>query len=313
MNTITYQLKIEGLATPAGTITVRALVQLLQGLTDCAQHGLRLAIEGASIKSGRPPAWLEKAVDLTVSGLEKGSTVLDIEASTLGEVLGPELQQQDFWMKPPAPEDTAFSVIARSVRDTTAEILESDYYDAGVLRSLLNLRPFLKTEAKAVQLVSAGRPHECFVLTMAEMEKVERLKTCMHDPQAFIDSGHLDAIQHSRKRFQLVLPEGQVIPGRIDEQLMNAESLREFWGRDVTVKGTVHFKPSGAVQLLEAQLIKGKEPGEELFAEVPRAQTEAQIATEALQTSGRKDWLGTLWAKWPGDEPVEEILEALKR
>ncbi len=313
MNTVRYKLKIEGLATPDGTISVRALLELLRGLTECAERGLRLAIEGASIKSGRPPAWLDKAVDLTVSGLERGSTVLDLEAPTLGEVIGPELRQQDFWVSPPAPEDTALSFVARSVHDTTAENLESDYYDAGVLRSLLNLKPFLRSEARSVQLTARGRPHEHVVLTMAEMEKAERLKIRTADPQATIVSGHLDAIQHSRKRFQLVLPEGHPIPGRIDEEFITTESLRQFWGKEVTVKGTVHFKPSGKVQLLEAQLIKLKEQGEEVFAKAPQVQTEAASAGEAFQSPGKKDWLKDIWGKWPGDESVEEILEGLRR
>jgi len=313
MNVVKYQLKVEGLATPEGTISARALVELLQRVTECAERALRLALEGASIKSGRPPSWLEKAVDLTVSGLEPGSTVLDIEAPALGEVIGTELQQQDFWLTPPAAEDTALSLVAKSVRDTTAENLESDYCDAGVLAGLLGFKPFLKPDGRSIEFRCDGRPHEDVRLTMAEMEKVERLKVRTPDPQAFIISGHLDAIQHSRKRFELVVPEGQVIPGRIDEEFLTAESMREFWGREVTVRGTVHFKPSGRVQLLEARLIKAKDLGEEVFAEAPRVQTEAEFAAEAFQAADRRDWLRDIWGKWPGDEPVEEILRELKR
>jgi len=313
MKSVSYQLRINGLATPDGTISVRALMELLRGLTESAERGLRLAIEGVSVKSGRTPGWLEKAVELTVSGLEKGSTVLDVEAQLLGDVIGSELQQQDFWVTPPGPEDTALSLFARSVTDTTAENLESDYYDAGVLRSLLGFKPFLKTMADSVELIAPGRPRENVTLTMAEMEKAERLKVRTPEPQAFIVAGHLDAIQHSRKRFQLVLPETQVVPGRVDEEFMSTEDLRQFWGKKVTVKGTVHFKPSGRVQLLEAQMIRAAEPGEEVFAEMPQAQSEAEFASAAFGAVERKDWLQEVWGKWPGDEPVEEILLELKR
>ena len=48
----------------------------------------------------------------------------------------------------PAASDTAITLFARSVHDTTAENLESEYYDAGLLSSLLDLKPFFKTEAK---------------------------------------------------------------------------------------------------------------------------------------------------------------------
>jgi hypothetical protein len=238
---------------------------------------------------------------------------LDIEAPMLGEVIGTELQQQDFWLTPPAAEDTAISLVARSVRDATAEVLESDYYDAGVLKGLLGFKPFLKTEARSVELFCGDRSREHTVLTMAEMDKAERLKVRTPEPQAFIVSGHLDAIHHSRRRFELVVPEGQVIPGRIDEEFLTAESMRQYWGKEVTVKGTVHFKPSGRVQLLEAQLIKAKEPGEEVFAEAPHVQMEAEFVAEALQAAERRDWLKDIWGKWPGDEPVEEILTESQR
>ncbi|MBI2927892.1 MAG: hypothetical protein HYY24_19555 [Verrucomicrobia bacterium] len=313
MKSVKYQLRVEGLPTPDGTISVRALLELLRGLTECAERGLRLAIEGASVKVGRTPAWLDKAVNLVFSGLEKGSTVLDLEAPTLGDVLGAGLQQQDFWNQPPAPDDTALSLFAKSVRDTTAENLESEFYDAGVLRALLNLKPFFKSEAKSAELTAPGRPQEHVVLSMAGMEKAERLKTVTPDPQAFIVSGHLDAIKHSQKRFQLVLPEGKVIPGRINEEFMTAEALRQFWGKEVTINGIVHFKPSGKVQLLQAHLIKPKEHGEEIFGEVPAVQTEAEFVTNAFEPAEKRDWLKEVWGEWPGDESAEEILEGLNR
>lgn len=313
MNAVKYQLRVKGLSGPEGTIPVRTLLELLRGVIECSERGLRLLIEGASVKTGRPPAWLERAVDLTFSGLHKGSTVLEIEAPTLGDVLGKDLQQQDFWAKAPAASDTALSFFSRSVQDTTAENLESEYYDAGVLRGLLALKPFFKTEAKSVELSAKGRREEHVMLTMAEMEKAERLKVRTPDPQAFVVSGHLDAIQHSRKRFQLVLPNSQAIPGRVDEEYISAENLREFWGKDVTVKGTVHFKPSGRVQLLEAHVITLKAPGDEVFAEMPMVQTEVEFLSNTQQAAERKDWLKEVWDKWPGDEPIEELLAALKR
>jgi hypothetical protein len=314
MSAVKYQLKVKGLSTPDGTIPVRALLDLLRGITDCAEKGLRLAIEGASVKAGRPPAWLEKAVNLTFSGLEKGSTILDFEAPELGDVIGPVLHQQDFWVRAPLPTDTAITLFARSVHDTTAENLESEYYDAGLLSSFLDLKPFFKTEADSVELVAKGRPHENLTLGWSEMEKAERLKIRTPDSQAFLISGHLDAIQHSSRRFQLVLPGKQPIPGRINEEFLSAENLRQFWGTDVTIKGMVHFRPSGSIKLLEAHLIKQKENGEEVFEELPVFQTKAEfVRGAAIQAAEKKDWLKDVWGRWPGDETIEDLLEGLRR
>ena len=312
IDTVKYQLRVKGLRTPDGTISVRALLFLLHGITECAEKRLRLAIEGVSVQSGRPPNWLTSAVELRVTGLEKGSTILDLEAPTLGSAIGDQIKQQDFWIAPPDPKDTALTLLASSVQDTTAENPESDFYDAGVLKSFLSLKPFLKSEASSIELRSEGRPREDVMLTLQEMEKAERLRVRIPEPQSVVVSGQLDAIHHSTKQFQLALTDGQIIPGRINEEHLAAENMREFWGKEVTIRGTMHFKPSGRAQLLAAELIKLKEAGEELFQYVPRVQTEACFVSETTHDAERRDWLHDLWGKWPGDEPVEEILFGVK-
>lgn len=311
MKTVKYEIKLKGLVTPDGTISVKALLELMGSLTDCAERGLRLAVEGSSVKTGRTPAWLERAVDFTISGLKKGSTVLSLDAPQLGDVIGEELRQQDLWVTPPAPGDTALTLFAKSLHDTTKENLESDYYDAGVLKGLLAFKRFMKTDASAVEILAKSRPADRISLTSSALEKVERLKVKTPEPRAVIISGHLDAIQHSRRRFLLALPD-QTIQGRVDDKHLTAENLREYWGKKVTIKGIIHFKPSGKVQLLEAHMIKHKERGEEIFEEIPHAFTEAELFGETLHKSGKKDWLQKVWAQWPGDESIEEILQDLK-
>ena len=46
---------------------------------------------------------------------------------------------------------------------------------------------------------------------------------------------------------------------------------------------------------------------------MPQVQSEAEFASAAFGAVERKDWLQEVWGKWPGDEPVEEILQELKR
>lgn len=311
MKTVKYEIKLKGLATPDGTISVKALLDLMGSLTDCAERGLRLAVEGSSVKTGRTPAWLERAVDFTISGLKKGSTVLSLDAPQLGGVIGDELRQQDFWITPPSPGDTALTLFAKSLHDTTKENLESDYYDSGVLKGLLSFKRFMKTDVSTIEILSKARPADRISLTSSGLEKVERLKVKTPEPHAIIISGQLDAIHHSRRRFLLALPD-QTIQGRIDDKHLTAESLREYWGKEVTIKGIVHFKPSGKVQLLEAHVIKHKAPGDEIFAEMPQAFTDIELFGEVVQKPDRKDWLQKVWAQWPGDESIEEILQDLK-
>jgi hypothetical protein len=269
-------------------------------------------MEGASVRAGRPPAWLDKAVDLNFSGLEKGSTVLDIEAPTLGDVLGSDLQQPDFWAPAPAASDTALSLLSKSIRDATSGNLESQYYDAGVLSSLLSLKPFFKAEAQSVELISCERMEENVTFGLAEIEKAEQLKRGTPESRAFVVSGQLDAIHHSRRRFDLILADGQRIPGRVDEEFLTAEILRGYWGRPVTIKGIVHFKPSGKVQLIEAHALHPRDSGDDVFDQMPAAEEATELFNPATWRAGEPNPFHEVRGSWPGEESIEELLGALR-
>jgi len=280
-------------------------------LLGAAERGLCLAVEGTSVKRGRLPSWLSKSLDLTVTGIGKGSTVLNIEAPFLGVTAKDEIQQQDFWYVVPKPDDTAFTLLSRSVHDTTAELLDSDTYDSGILGSLLKFKPFLRGYAEMIELRCKSRPKEHFKLGEAELEKIQRLKAKTPGPRAVMVSGHFDAIEHSKRRFHLVLGNRESILGTIDTTHLSVEDMRQFWGKKVTIKGIAHFRPSGKPRLVEAQVIKLMEEGEEVFDVLPYVQTEASFLKEIRESTFPIGWLKDVWGKWPGDEPIDELLAAL--
>ena len=307
-----YQLRLKGLDTPSGTIPLKALEQLSTLVLEAAERGLRLAIEGNSVRPGRLPRWLSSSLNLTCTGLRKGSTVLSIEAPFLGVTANDEIQQQDLWYIVPRPEDTAFTLLSRSVHDTTAEVLDSDTYDRGILDSLLQFKPFLKGYADRIELLCKSRPDERFQIGEPELEKIQRLKAKIPEPRAYVISGYLDAIEHSKRRFRLVLSSGESIPGTIDPQFLSVEDMRQYWGKKATIKGIVHFRPSGKPRLIEAQVIKIMDEGEEVFDNIPHVQTDAAFLKETKEAAVQTGWLKEIWGKWPGDEPIETLLAALK-
>lgn len=314
MDSATYQLRVRGMAVPDGTITVRALLGILRSLVACAERSLRLAIEGHSTRPGKLPGWLEKAAELRLTGLEQGSTILDIEAPTLGAVASEQLRQPDFWVRTPEPQDTALTLVSHCIRDATTGGGDSDYVDAGILHALLGFRPFLKGQTATIELRGRDRPADDFALGRDEMQKAEVLEVRTPEPRVFLVSGQLDGIEHSRRRFDLILQDGRRVAGRIDEEFVSAEELRRHWGREVTVKGRFFFRPSGNVQLIEAQHIKATEPGEQVLKGLPPAQPLFSFEREAsAMASARSGWLAEVWAKWPGDEPIEDLLGDLKR
>jgi hypothetical protein len=74
----------------------------------------------------------------------------------------------------------------------------------------------------------------------------------------------------------------------------------------------VYFKPSGKVQLLEAQLIGAVEPGDEIFDEMPVADTTLEMFDTTHLKPGYISPFKEIRGTWPGDESIEQILEALR-
>lgn len=306
-----YQIRLQGLETAGGTIPLKALQEVCDLVLATAERGLRLAVEGNSIRPGRLPRWLSKSLELTVTGLAKGSTILNIEAPFLGSTAKEQIRQQDLWRVAPRPDDTAFTLLAKSVHDTTAGELESDSYDRGVLESLLEFKPFLKNYADIVELRCPTRPKEHFKLGDTELERIQKLKAKTPEPRAIMLAGQFDAIEHSKRRFHLVLGSGESVLGLIDPTYLGVEDMRQFWGKKATIKGIAHYRPSGKPRLIEAQIIKPMEEGDEIFSAVPQVQTESAFFKEMKEAEMNRGWLKEVWGKWPGDEPIEKLLAAL--
>ena len=314
IKSLRYQLRLKGLASASGTVPLKVLRDVCGLLVEVAERGLRLAVEGYSVKPGKLPSWLTKSLDLTVTGMKKGSTILNIEAPALGETAKEQIQQPDFWYTVPKPEDTAFTLLSKSIHDTTSEMLDSDAFDAGVLESLLRFKPFLRSSAEKVELRCVTRRREHFELGEHELDKIQRLKAKTPEPRAVVISGQFDVIEHNKKRFHLVLSNGELLLGTIDAAYLDVEQMRQFWGKRVTVRGIVHFRPSRRPRLIEAQVIRPMEEGEEVFEALPQEQTEVDLVKAAREKfEPQRGWLKEVWGKWPGDEPIEDLLSSLEK
>jgi hypothetical protein len=306
-----YKLKIKGLKTPSGTISILALKDLVDTLVETAERGLRLAVQGESVKRGPVPGWLARSLDFTITGLKKGSTTLTLEAPVLGETAEEQIQQQDLWYSKPSPKDTAISLVSRSVKDAVAEDLQSYSFDKGILDGLLLFEIFFKSYGDKLEVTAQGRPFENFSLSCSELQQVRALKQDTPEPSTFVITGKFDLIQHSRRKFHLVLSNGQVIPGVINPEILDVENMREFWGKRVTIKGLVHFNPGRKVRLFEAQSIKLAESGEEIFERVPKAPEPQLLFDVESPKLSAAPALEEIWGRWPGEESIDELLTAL--
>jgi hypothetical protein len=312
MNSRHYRLRLHGLDSPSGTIRARELHEVLSALLATSERAVRVAALGESASAGGKPGWLKASLDFVVTGISEGSTVLEIDAPCLGETALDQFSQQDFWIAAPRAEDTALSLAAAAVQEAGSPGMSGERFDAGVLSAVLKIGKVLPRTASVELLPGAGATGG-FHLDATAFERLEERKKQLPPPRAFVVSGTLDRIEHSRRRFVLVLPDSHRLAGRSHTEFLDLEQLRTLWGRKVTLEGMVHFKPNGTPRMMEARKLKPQEPGEEMFERMPGGL--AVLAEPELFPQLRPKAAGDpmkLWNTWPGEESVEELLAALK-
>jgi hypothetical protein len=247
-----------------------------------------------------------------LTGIGKGSTTLDILAPILGEVAADQIQQQDLWYTVPDPNDTALTILSRSIHDTLSTELESDRYDPGVLDSLLDFKQILGNEKIQFVLTSKERRKENFRIDLHRFERIQSLRQSTPDPQAVILNGFFDTIEHSTRRFQLTMKNGQVVKGRINESMVKIEQMRHLWGKQVTMKGTLHYMASGKPRLFEAEMIRPPLEGESIFDTLQPRIVLSEMLIQSKRELGNQSIVSEIWGGWPGQESLEELLIALK-
>lgn len=312
MKTVKYKLKIEGLKTPSGTISILALKDLADIFIENSERALRLAVEGTSLKKGQLPKWIRDAVDFNITGIGNGSTILSIEAPQLGEVAFDQINQQNLYLNLPHPNDTALTVFANSYNDATSEKYESDYYDKGLLTSLISFKVFINKYANSVEIESpVDKKVSRVKIDGQKLEIIQKLTASIPESRKIILSGIIDIIEHFAGRFKLNLENGEKIQGAIDKEYLDLEVMRNYWGKKVTVKGIADFRPNGTIRFIKADLIKPFDNSEKLFQEYMVFHEPQNTIYKISKSLPEIAPLKEIWGKWPGEESIDEILAAL--
>jgi hypothetical protein len=312
LKTIDYKVNILGLTNKKGSISISALKEITGALLKGSDRVLRLFIEGRSTKSGKNPDWLKKSLDFTITGIKAGSTVIELEAPVLEEAIPEQLIQRKSGVNSISPDDTALSMLSKSIADAYAENMESDYFDSGVLDALLSFNTIIKKYAKELKITSKTKAEDNFRISSEEIKTIKKIKIEPPGPHTIVIAGFFNLIEHSNRRFQLKLEDGISIEGIMDPLLVDSENMRELWGKKVTVKGKALYKPSGKLRSLEAQLVKSFESGDKILQKIPGARKRTKLTGELVtEKKSNQQALRKIWGKWPGDESIEELLALL--
>lgn len=288
-----------------------ALRDLLRVLVDGTRGAVRLRTEGRSFSRGTPPTWLARAADFDVLRLEEGSTVVPLHARPLAETAPGRFAQDDLFGS--ISKRSGLSLFEESLDLALEGEEETEVFDQPLLKRFQGFSRLLDHDIEAVEISSEESEDflkgGAMIVQAEKLQTIDRLIKKTPPPQRTRLVGKLDMIRHSDRLFCLKLESGQTVKG-VAESVTLAE-LKNRWGGNVVVHGTVSFRPSGTVLRIEAEAIEEADETSSMWSQIPKPVFHRLDIPTLRQEQGPRSGLKAICGQWPGDETDEEIAEAL--
>lgn len=280
-------------------------------ITPLVEGSLRMAIEGASVAHGRPPAWFQRASDIRFTAYDQqgDDTLIALEIPKIGDAAEELYKQIGLWETRPNPDDTGFEMLRHVVTEVAAENSESSFYDRQLLNRFAKMRKVFGSGIQAIQLADSGNTT---AVNRTLAETAARLGTITPPTRQVRVAGVLDMIRHSTRSFSVRIESGEEISG-VMESTESEDTLLGFFGKPVVVLGRAVYRPSGRLLRIDAMGLEDGTAASAVFSKVPPPQTIRPPAVTRLKLSeSGKRGVAAFFDTWPGDETDAEF-EALVR
>lgn len=314
MPPLTYQERVLRLQTGPDyrqRLPVEKCGRVMAYIPPLVEGSLRMAIEGASVAHGRPPAWFQRASDIRFTGYDKqgDDTLIALEIPTIGEAAEELYRQRGLWETRPNPEDTGFEMLRRVVTEVADENGESPFYDRQLLNRFAKMRKVFGAEIQAIQLADSGKPT---AVNRKVAETAARLGTITPPTWQVRVAGVLDMIRHSTRSFSVRIESGEEISG-VMESTESERTLVGFFGKRVVVLGRAVYRPSGRLLRIDAMGLEDGTGAPAVFSKVPPPQTIRPPAASRMKLSDAgKRGVSAFFDTWPGDETDADFVALVR-
>lgn len=298
------QIRLEGPGVTGTRVSGPMLRDLLHVLIEGSQRAVRVRTQGRSTARGSLPRWIAAATEFTVE-IKEGSTILEVDSPSLEEADPEEFQQARLFPEVdptrPAIDYLIESVAAASEGETGAKL-----YDRQLLHLFRDFRDVFRHGVSRVEFSSLDTEARVLGVEPSALKRFQEVEAMIPPPQHVNIAGVLDVIRHSDKTFGLVVGDDHV------KGIAEDADLKTLWGKQVLVSGTAHFAASGAIQRVEADIVRGASAEElDLFAVTPTPIGGSLPAREISRPQGPRSGLNAIFGRWPGDETDDQIFEEL--
>ena len=312
IKTKSYHLRLVGLRENDGEISAKTLQSILDALLVTAERATRLLVTGESLGRGIKPQWLKSSIDFKVTGLQPGSTVLELGAPLLGDAAPHVFAQRELWNELPSTDESALDVTSSAIKEALTTDSAGDRFDYSVLEAIQKFKSALSEDGSQLELTGKDNSGCRISLNNKMCDRLQERARNIPSPRAFIVSGFLEEVQYSSGKFRLLIDSGTKLLGMIDPKIIDIEILRSLWGNQTTIEGIVGFKSNGQPRFIKAQRVLRIQKGDSLFEELPFEEKEGSRSwVKNLDEHARNFDPLELADAWPGDESLEELMENL--
>lgn len=303
-----YEIKIEHAQEANGAIDLKRLTKIADGIRKVSEGALQIRLKGISLTRGRKKVSLQDALKVSLTGIKKGSTILCLETEKFEKTL--QSYQTDIFRaeaQAELPNETPISLFIKTFQNALTDDDHQDLLDKPLLRELKNLKKAFFNEEETMIFSNQGSLPD-LQLTQKDFKKIKVLEDEIPDPQHVVLNGVVELLQFSTLKVKIKTEEG-IVDGFLADDL-SSEDIASFWGKEVTITGTSHFKPRGK-SVIEIERVFEPGEGDSYFSKRPKSETVEMQLERQIREKGSNP-LAEIIGRWPGDETDEEFEQMLK-
>lgn len=303
-----YELKISNAIEDNGKIDLTRLTSIAESINKIAEGALQIRLKGISLTKGRKKESLKRSLKVTLSGLEKGSTILKLESEKFKDTLN-HIQLDIFKSESQVDlqEQTPISLFVSSFKEVTEKNGKSDLLDKTLLKELKGFKKaFLNDNERFV--ISNEGSFDLLELDKKSFDKINILEEETPSSEPVILNGIVEELKYSKLRVKIITPDG-TINGFLSDEL-SAEDISPYWGKEITITGINHYK-SNKTSIIEIKRIHKPSLVDSYFSKKAKnsLSVENQIKSQADKKSTNR--LSEIIGKWPDEEKFEDLVKML--
>ncbi len=298
----------EGLgAKPRPELIGPVLARVRETLLD----SVRMGFLHSSHARGRIPGCLQRAAEVRFIGHAGGnnaSTLLRFEVPQFGSVAEELFEQGQLWDNGPKPEQTAFELLAESLRDVREQAKDSNRYDHALLRRFASYRHLLRRGLNSIALPDADIPESERIDETLSLA-AENLFRQTPPARRVRLSGRLDLLGVTKRVMGLFLEDGASVTA-----VWTAEGfvdLAPFLDKQVVIEGLAEFRPSGGLLRVDADAIRDAAVGDVSFSTLPLPEVRGSYQKAAATIRPEQKPFASIFGLIPGEESDEAFAAAV--